>query len=80
VKSFGKNIHGVWVGLIFQFIKLILSLKMYLGGGLAPSSQTVGSLQIPHAGKASQENDLSITQMDLAKSKIHVTWTLPKHP
>jgi hypothetical protein len=30
-----------------QILFLILFLKMYLGGGLAPSSQTVGSLLIP---------------------------------
>jgi hypothetical protein len=35
-------------------------LKTFLGGGLAPSSQTVGSLLIPLDGKAGCENDLSI--------------------
>ncbi len=33
----------VWVGHIFEFVKLILFLKTYLWGGLAPYSQTVGS-------------------------------------
>ncbi len=28
-------------GQIFEFVKLILFLKMYFGGGLAPSIQTV---------------------------------------
>jgi hypothetical protein len=40
-------IHRVQVGQIFEFDKLILFLKMHLGGGLAPSSQTVGSLLVP---------------------------------
>jgi hypothetical protein len=31
---------------ILDFVKLILFLKTYLEGGLAPSSQTVGSLFI----------------------------------
>ncbi len=31
-------------GQIFKFVKLSLFLKMYLGGGLTPPSQTVGSL------------------------------------
>ncbi len=38
--------NRVQVGLIFEIDKLILFLKMHLGCGLAPSSQTVGSLLI----------------------------------
>jgi hypothetical protein len=39
--------HRVRVDKTFEFIKLILVLKMYYGGDLAPSSHTVGSLLIP---------------------------------
>jgi hypothetical protein len=41
------NYSRVWVGQILEFVELILFLKTYLGGGLAPYSQTVGSLVIP---------------------------------
>jgi hypothetical protein len=43
---------------------------MYLGGGIAPTSQIVGSLMIPPTGKAGQENDVSITSMDSIDSNI----------
>jgi hypothetical protein len=39
--------HRVRVGQIFEFAKLILFLKMYLGTGLTPTSQTVGPLIFP---------------------------------
>ncbi len=39
--------HRVQVDQIFVFVKLILLLKTYLGGGVIPSSQIVGSLVIP---------------------------------
>ncbi len=42
-----KYIHRVWVGEIFKFVKLVLFLKMYLGGCQAQSSQTAGSLLMP---------------------------------
>jgi hypothetical protein len=42
-----QNKHRVQVGRIFEFVDLILFLKTYLGGGQAPSSQTVGSSLIP---------------------------------
>jgi hypothetical protein len=51
-------------------VKLILFLKTYFGGGLAPSSQTVGSLLILLIGKASGENDLRIVPMNLTNSKV----------
>jgi hypothetical protein len=35
------------VSQIFEFVQLILFLKMCLRGGLAPSSKTVGSILIP---------------------------------
>jgi hypothetical protein len=57
--------HRVRVCPIFKLSELILFLKMNLGGGLSPSSQTFGSLLIPLVGKAGQENDLSIAPMDL---------------
>ncbi len=37
----------VQVGQIFEFVEIILFLETNLGGGLAPSGQTVGSLLIP---------------------------------
>ncbi len=52
---------------------------MYLGEGLAPYSQTEGSLLIALAGKASWENDLSIAPMDLTNLKIQQTGTFLKH-
>jgi hypothetical protein len=61
----------------FEFVKLILFLKMCLGGGLAPSSQTVGVLFVSRAGKASWENNLSIDTMDSTNLKIQPTQTLP---
>ncbi len=36
-----------WIGQIFEFIKLVLFLKIYLEGGLPPSSRIVGSVLIP---------------------------------
>jgi hypothetical protein len=42
------------------------------------SSQTVGSLLIPVAGRASQENNQSIALMDLRNSKIWLTWGFNK--
>ncbi len=61
----------VRVGQIFEFIRLILFLKMYSGGGLAPSSQTVGGpLLIPLASKAGKANDLSIAPIDLTNLKL----------
>jgi hypothetical protein len=50
---------------------------MCLGGGLAPSSQTVGALFVSRAGKASWENYLNKDTMDLTNLKIHPTQTLP---
>jgi len=47
--------HRVRVGQIFKFVKLILLLKMYLGGSPLPSSKAVLSLLI-HLGKWSQYN------------------------
>jgi hypothetical protein len=38
---------GSELGQIFEFVKLILLLKMHLGGGLTPFSQIVESLLIP---------------------------------
>jgi hypothetical protein len=35
------------VGQNFEFIKLVLFLKLYLGGGLVSPNQTVGSSLIP---------------------------------
>ncbi len=52
---------------------------MYLGGCLAQSSQTAGSLLNPLAGKASQENDLNIPPMGSKNQKIRPTQTLPKN-
>ncbi len=62
--------YWVQVGQMFEFVKLTLLLKMCLGGGLASSSQTVGSSLIPPAGFARQENDLSVAPMASTKSKI----------
>jgi hypothetical protein len=45
-------------------------LKMHLQGGIAPSSQTEGSLLIPLASKASWENDLRVPPMGATNSKI----------
>ncbi len=56
-------------------VKLILFLEMYLGEGLALSSQTVGSLLITLADKAGWENNLSIAPMDSTNSKIQQTGT-----
>jgi hypothetical protein len=42
-----QNKDRVQVGRIFEFVDLILFLKTYLGGGQAPSSQTVGPSLIP---------------------------------
>jgi hypothetical protein len=58
------------VSQIFEFVELILFFKTYLGGGLAPSSQTVGSLLYSLASKTDQKNDVSITQIESTKSKI----------
>jgi hypothetical protein len=60
---------------MFEFIKSILFLKTQLGGGLAPSSQTVGSLLIPPGWKTSWENDLCIAPMDLTNIDIQPTQT-----
>jgi hypothetical protein len=62
----------VQVGQIFEFVELILFLKTYFGGSLAPSIQTVGSLLIPLAGRAGRENDLSIALNGFDKLK-HLT-------
>ncbi len=35
------------IGQIFEFVKLLLFLRMYLGSGLVSSNQTVSSLLIP---------------------------------
>jgi hypothetical protein len=56
-----RGIHRVLVGQMFQFIRLILYLKMYIRGGLSPSSQTVGSLLIPVQGSRSGGYDLSLS-------------------
>jgi hypothetical protein len=53
-----------------MFMALILFLKMYLGGGLAPSGQTVGSFLYTLAGIIGRENDVSIATMDLINIKI----------
>jgi hypothetical protein len=53
-------------------------MKTYLKGGIASSSQTVGSLLIPLAGKANKGNDLSIVPMDLTDLKIQTTRTSAK--
>jgi len=52
-KAFGCNngMQGLSLS-IFGFVKHVLTFKTYLGGGLAPSSQTVGFLLIPQAGKS----------------------------
>ncbi len=34
-------------GQIFKFIELLIFLNPYVGGGLAPSSQTLGAFFIP---------------------------------
>jgi hypothetical protein len=62
--------HAVLVSLIFEFVELLLSLKTYLGGGQAQSTQTMGSLLIPLASKAGRGNDWSIAAMDLTNSNI----------
>jgi hypothetical protein len=58
------------VGQIFEFVEVILFLKAFLGGGLTPSSQTVGSLLIPLVGKNSFNGfeKLKILPMDITKS------------
>jgi hypothetical protein len=48
----------------------MLFMKMYLGGGLASSSQTVGSILIPPADFAGWKNDLGIASMDSTNIKI----------
>jgi hypothetical protein len=48
-----KTITVQAIDQIFEFVKLILFLKTYLGGGLAPSSQTVESSLI-NSGRKSQ--------------------------
>ncbi len=40
----GGLIHKVWVGQIFESVKLILFLEKCLWGGLAPSSRIERSL------------------------------------
>ncbi len=60
-----KFYYRIQVGWIFEFVELLLFLKNYLGGVLAPSSQMVGYLLIPLANKASGVNDMSIAPMDL---------------
>ncbi len=55
----------------------MLFLKMDLGDGLAACSQTVRSLLIPLASKASLENDLSMARIDSTKSEIRPSGTLP---
>jgi hypothetical protein len=47
LRHFACQILKILVGQIFEFVKLILFLKTYLWGGLAPSSQTLGSLLTP---------------------------------
>ncbi len=48
--SLNEN-YWVQVAQIFEFAKLMLFLKTYLGGGLALSGQRVGSLLIPPCSK-----------------------------
>ncbi len=62
--------HRIQDGQVFEFTKAILFLKMYLGVGLAPSSQTVGSSSIPPGQQCRLRNYLSIAPIDLANSKI----------
>ncbi len=52
-KAFGCN-NGMQCLSVsfFSFVKHVLTLKTFLGGGLAPSSQTIGFLLIPQASKA----------------------------
>ncbi len=69
----GGFFHKVWVGQMFKFVKLILFLKMYLGNGQSPFSQTVGSLLIPPGRQSQLENDLSLAPIDLTNSKIWLT-------
>ncbi len=50
----------------YDFVKFIIRL----GGGLSPSSHTVGflwTIENPLAGEADQENDLSKVPIDLTK-------------
>jgi hypothetical protein len=68
--SITSFINYVQIGQIFEFVRLVLFLKKYLRGCLAPSSQTEGSLLIPLAGFADQANDLSIAPIDLTNLKI----------
>ncbi len=73
-----EKTYRVWVGQIFEFVKLILFWKIYLLGGLAPSCQTVGSLWYSLAREAGWEIGLSITTMDSTNLKIWPTQPLPK--
>jgi len=68
----------VQVGRIFEFAKLILSLKTFLEDGLPPSGQTIGSLLIPPVWQTSREIDLSIAPMDSTNLKIRPIQTLLK--
>ncbi len=58
------------IGQMFVLVELTLLLKMYLLGGLAPSSQTVGSLLIPLASFADQKKDLILSPVDSVNFKI----------
>ncbi len=62
--------NRVRVGEFFELVMLVLFLKTYLQGGLAPSSPTAGSLLIPLANEVVWENDLSIATIDSTNSKI----------
>jgi hypothetical protein len=77
-RRFNFNLCRVRVGQIFKFVKLILFLKLYLGGGLPPPCQTIGSILIPLVIEARRGNDLSLVPMDLTNSKIQPIWTSPK--
>ncbi len=63
------------VGQIFEFVKLILFLKMFLGGGLAPSSQTVGSLLIPPGWQSRSQKWTEHGSNGFDNSKIQPTQT-----
>jgi hypothetical protein len=53
---------------IFVFVELIIFLKTYLVGGLAPPNQLLGFLLFPPAGNAGWENDMSMATKDSTRT------------
>ncbi len=68
----------VQVGQNFEFTELILFLEIYSGSGLAPSSQTVGSLLILYSWQSRHGKWSEHSSIGFDKLKIWPTQTLLK--